>query len=69
MASPVTTTIFAACFALLVMVVTAHEGHEHTPGMVMSPEPAVSMGNLVSPTVVIGFLALIVTILVAGERV
>ena len=68
MASPVTTTIFAACFALLIMVVAVHEGHEHTPGMVMSPEPAASMGNLLSPTMMIGFLALIVTILVAGER-
>ncbi|XVF84887.1 hypothetical protein PTKIN_Ptkin17bG0075400 [Pterospermum kingtungense] len=68
MASPVTTTIFAACFGLLVMVVAAHEGHQHTPGMAMSPEPAPeSMGNhIVSPTTVIGSLSLIVTILVGG---
>ena len=53
------------------MVAAAHEGHQHTPGMAMSPEPAASMGNnLVSPTTVVGFLGLIVTILVAaGERV
>ncbi|XVE75108.1 hypothetical protein DITRI_Ditri12bG0070500 [Diplodiscus trichospermus] len=69
MASSVTTTIFAACFALMIMMVAAHEGHEHTPGMVMSPEPAASIGNLVSPTTVIGFLALIVTILVARVKV
>lgn len=71
MASPVTTAIFTACFGLLIMVVAAHEGHEHTPGMDMSPEPApASMGNhLVSPTIVIGFLTMIVTILVAaGHR-
>ncbi|EOY00338.1 Uncharacterized protein TCM_010189 [Theobroma cacao] len=62
-------TIFAACFALLIMVVAAHEGHEHTPGMAMAPQPEASKGNLVSLTTVIGFLALIVTTLVAAERV
>ncbi|WRX16074.1 hypothetical protein QQP08_008561 [Theobroma cacao] len=45
-------TIFAACFTLLIMVVAAHEGHEHTPGMAMAPQPEASKGNLVSLTTV-----------------
>ncbi|OMO50773.1 hypothetical protein COLO4_37895 [Corchorus olitorius] len=73
MASPVKTSIVSVCFALLIMVAAAHEGHEHTPGMDMSPSPTPhhsdpGMGNLVSPTALLGFLALIVTILVTGGR-
>ncbi|KDP21296.1 hypothetical protein JCGZ_21767 [Jatropha curcas] len=68
----------AAIFALslLVMVVAAHEGHEHTPGMVMSPtstptpSPAKNSSTLVSPSMAIGLLlAFIVSLLVARERV
>ncbi|KAB2090925.1 hypothetical protein E1A91_A03G158100v1 [Gossypium mustelinum] len=62
MASAVTTAIFAA---LLIMVVSAHEGHDHTPGMAMSPGPAATnMANILAPTAVMGvFLALIVAVL------
>ncbi|MBA0856228.1 hypothetical protein Goshw_025061 [Gossypium schwendimanii] len=62
MTSAVTTAIFAA---LLIMVVSAHEGHDHTPGMAMSPGPAATnMGNILAPTAVMGvFLALIVAVL------
>ncbi|MBA0682610.1 hypothetical protein Goari_024311 [Gossypium aridum] len=62
MASAVTTAIFAA---LLIMVVSAHEGHDHTPGMAMSPGPAATnMGNILAPTAVMGvFFALIVAVL------
>ncbi|KAK8627357.1 hypothetical protein V6N13_134970 [Hibiscus sabdariffa] len=69
MTPAVTTAIFAACLGLLIMVVSAHDGHQHTPGTAMSPKPAASVGNFMAPTTVMGvFLALMVAIFVAGER-
>ncbi|OAY61530.1 hypothetical protein MANES_01G196300v8 [Manihot esculenta] len=63
------TRMLAACFALLVMVAAAHEGHEHTPGMDMSPAPAPnSSTTFVSPSMVIGFLAFVFSLLVVRER-
>ncbi|MBA0586292.1 hypothetical protein Gorai_017036 [Gossypium raimondii] len=64
MASAVTTAIFAA---LLIMVVSAHEGHDHTPGMAMSPGPAATnMGNILAPTAVMG--PKVFAVVVMGSR-
>lgn len=70
MASGMPAMMFAACFAMLLMVVAAHDGHHHTPGMYMAPAPSpTNSSNLVSPSMVIGFIAFIVSLLVVRERV
>ncbi|KAL5759716.1 hypothetical protein ACOSP7_018235 [Xanthoceras sorbifolium] len=63
-------TVFAACFTALVMAAVAHDGdHDmsgmdpNMPGMYMppAPTPSSSFVNLVSPFMIIGSLASIVT--------
>ncbi|EOY00339.1 Uncharacterized protein TCM_010190 [Theobroma cacao] len=66
MGSLIKATISAACFATLIIVVGAEM--DMPPGMVMPPAPTPNVSNLVSPSVVIGFLTLIVTVFVVTER-
>ncbi|EEF42272.1 conserved hypothetical protein [Ricinus communis] len=64
--------IVAACFAMLVMVVAAHEGHEHMPGMVMppAPTPQTNSSALFSPSMVmVGFFAFMVSLLAVRKQV
>ncbi|KAB5537580.1 hypothetical protein DKX38_015113 [Salix brachista] len=59
-------TMFAACFAVLVVAAAAHEGHHPSP----SPAPAPNSCSLASPSMVIGVaLAFIASLLVLRDRV
>ncbi|XWS34872.1 hypothetical protein CRYUN_Cryun21dG0074200 [Craigia yunnanensis] len=72
MGSLIKATVWATYFAALINVIAAQmdmpPGMAMTPGMVMPPAPTPNMSNLVSPSMVIGFLAFIVTIFVVKER-
>lgn len=61
MASKISHAVFAACLAVFVAVAAAHEGHEHTPGMVMAPEPSDSLSSFTYPSMVVGLLGLLVS--------
>lgn len=65
MASSTRATMFAVCFAVLAMAAVAMD--PNMPNMPMSPSPGPSspdnLGNLVSPSMMIGFLAFIVAFL------
>ena len=62
----------AACLAILVMAVAAHEGMPNNmPGMNMGPSspPDNSQSTLTFPSTAVGLLAMIVSLLVFRERV
>lgn len=65
MASSTKATMFAVCFAVLAMAAVAMD--PNMPNMPMSPSPGPSpsdnLGNLASPSMMIGFLAFIVAFL------
>ncbi|XVF84888.1 hypothetical protein PTKIN_Ptkin17bG0075500 [Pterospermum kingtungense] len=70
MASLIKATVWATCFAALIIVIAAQT--DMPPGMVMPPgssmAPAPNTSNHVPPSMAIGLLALIVTIFVVKER-
>ncbi|XVE84997.1 hypothetical protein DITRI_Ditri17bG0056900 [Diplodiscus trichospermus] len=65
-------TVWAACVAALIVVVAAQmdmpPGMVMPPGSVMPTAPTPNMSNLVSPSMVIGFLAFIVTSFIVKNR-
>lgn len=79
MASRVKFTMFAACFVVLVVVVTAQYERDESsmpnnmPGMVMGPAPAPtpssSRRSLSYPAVITSLLPIMLTFLVARERI
>ncbi|XVF02375.1 hypothetical protein REPUB_Repub04eG0170100 [Reevesia pubescens] len=64
--------VWATCFTALIIVIAADmdmpPGMVMPPGSVMPPAPTPNMSNLVSPSLVIGFLAFVVTNFVVKER-
>lgn len=75
MASQVKWACFVACLALSAMVVAAHEGHEHTPGMEMAPSPShdhdhgKNHGSFAYPSMMLEVLALAFPFLAFWERI
>ncbi|KAK8526495.1 hypothetical protein V6N12_020965 [Hibiscus sabdariffa] len=69
MASLIKATVWFTCFTVLLVAVAAEmympPGMAMPPGMVMPPP---STSNLVSPSLAIGFIAFIVSILVVNQR-
>uniref|UniRef100_A0A6N2N3L3 Uncharacterized protein n=1 Tax=Salix viminalis TaxID=40686 RepID=A0A6N2N3L3_SALVM len=62
-------TMFAACFAVLVVAAAAHERHHPSPSPAPAPAPN-SCSSLASPSMVIGVaLAFIASLLVLRDRV
>ncbi|GLU03043.1 hypothetical protein SLE2022_202620 [Rubroshorea leprosula] len=62
-------TVFAACLALLIMAVSAATvGHATTPSTAPVPTPGKSNGSMTFPSIVIGFLVFVVSIILVGDR-
>uniref|UniRef100_A0A803PHJ2 Uncharacterized protein n=1 Tax=Cannabis sativa TaxID=3483 RepID=A0A803PHJ2_CANSA len=62
-----------ACLALCFLVAAAHEGHNHTPGMDMTPSPqphdhGANHGSIAYPSFMVGVFALAFPFLAFWQR-
>lgn len=73
MDSQIKSAIIAACFSLFVIFGAAHDGHDHTPGMTMSPAPAPShipsQSSFTYPSILFVIIALNVSFFAFTKRV
>lgn len=71
MASQAKAALLALGFAVLAMAVAAHEGHDHATSPGMAPSPGHqhdNMGTSAVPSVVVGALMILVSLLVFGKN-
>ncbi|GKV22805.1 hypothetical protein SLEP1_g32630 [Rubroshorea leprosula] len=67
MASGIRATIFAACLAFFIMAAAA--ANAPAPSPIPVPTPGKSNGSMTFPSMAIGFLAFVVSIILTGDRV